>query len=83
MSESCEYCGVSGVRRAGKEDGLDKDVFVCDRCWKLLKDPKTALPLLRGHLAMQLKGSVSPAKLDWMMNKYMGIVADWKAKVKN
>lgn len=77
---NCEYCDTPGVARAGKKDGLDREVYVCDGCWKLLKDPKTALPLLRGHLTMQLKGKMVPDRLDKILNSYMGMISDWKPR---
>ena len=79
----CEYCDTDGVLRAGPADGLEKQVYVCESCWKLLKDPKTALPLLRGHITMQLRGTVSSPNLDQWINDYMAIIANWKLKTKN
>jgi len=77
---NCEYCNAPGELRAGKKEGLGEDVYVCDGCWKLLKNPTTALPLLRGHLTMKLKGKMIPATLDRMMNKYMEMIAGWKIR---
>lgn len=80
MSKECMYCLAEGRVRATKEDGVDSDVHVCESCWLLLKNPKTALPLIRGHLAMSLKGSVPQATLDRMINAYMGKIAAWKPR---
>jgi hypothetical protein len=76
---TCEYCNAAGKVRAGKQDGLEKDVYVCDSCWELLKNPTTALPLMRSHLSMNLKGKIQSGKLDRMINKYMSLISDWKA----
>lgn len=80
MSESCEYCGAPGVLRVEKQEGLDEDVYVCDDCWRLLKDPKTALPLMRGHLTMKLKGKMPPSALSRTVNKYMDLISAWKLR---
>jgi hypothetical protein len=77
---TCEYCNSVGKIRVGKQDGLEKDIYVCDNCWDLLKNPATALPLLRSHLSMNLKGKVQPMKLDRMINKYMEMISGWKAR---
>ena len=76
----CEYCNTPGVLRIGKKDGAESDVYVCDSCWKLLKNPKTALPLIRGHLTMKLKGRISPEQLNRMLNHYMGMISAWKPR---
>jgi len=76
----CEYCNAPGEMRAGIKDGLEKDVHVCDDCWRLLKNPVTALPLIRGHLTMKLKGQMVPANLNRMINQYMEKISGWKPR---
>lgn len=73
----CEYCDMAGEFRAGEKDGLNKDVHVCKRCWELLKNPQTALPLIRSHLTMKLKGRMPPSELDRTMNVYMEKISKW------
>lgn len=77
---NCEYCNGPGELRAGKSDGLDREVYVCDSCWDLLKDPKTALPLLRGHITMHLKGKMPSDLLAKRVNKYMEMISAWKIR---
>jgi hypothetical protein len=80
MTGSCEFCFKPGVKRAGSEDGLEKDVFVCDGCWKLLKNPITALPLIRGNVTLSLRGKMSSKKLQEMVNHYMEDLSKWQPK---
>lgn len=72
---TCEYCDQPGIPRTPESGTL-----VCDGCWKLLKDPKTALPFLRGHLSMKLKGTIPQKNLDDILNKYMGIISEWEPR---
>ncbi len=76
----CLYCGAPGTLRAGKQDGAQGDVHVCDGCWKLLKNPKTALPLIRGHLMLTLRGKVPPTQLEQDLNRYMEMISAWKPR---
>ena len=76
----CEYCGGSGVLRVSKDALVSSDIFVCDDCWKLLHDPKTALPLIRGHLVINLRGIMPKERLDETLNKYMEMLSKWKPK---
>ncbi len=76
----CEFCMMEGIVRATAGDGLASDAHVCDKCWKLLQDPVTALPLLRGHLTLQLRGTMSPDKLEKALNAYMEMISKWKPR---
>ena len=53
--KDCEYCDLPGTKRAGKEDGLDGDAFVCDSCWSMLRNPTLGLQLIRGHLTLKMR----------------------------
>jgi len=79
MNNECEYCNKPGELRVSKgEGGIDRDVYVCNSCWKLLKDPRTALPLLRGHLTLSQRGIANPEQNEKSLNKFMGIISTWK-----
>lgn len=54
----CNYCSGRGARRGGAEDGLAEPLYVCDRCFALLKNPATALALIRGDASLELRGVV-------------------------
>ena len=51
---SCATCHEPGgtLRVSEEESPATGDIYVCDGCWSLLRDPKTALPLIRGHLTL-------------------------------
>lgn len=77
----CEYCGHAGTLRVSTDDpGVSENIYVCDKCWILLKDPTTALPLIRSYLTVSLRGSMPPEKLTEMINKYMKIISTWKPR---
>ncbi len=73
----CEYCDLRGPRRSGVEDGLKEDLHVCEYCWKLLQSPSTALPLLRGHLALEMRGIVRPQRASALTESFIRGVAAW------
>lgn len=75
---SCHYCSKEGLRRAGEEDGLSEDMFVCPGCWKLLSSPVTALPLIRGDLTLRSR-SGSPA-VGTGIEPFMEMIAGWKPR---
>lgn len=77
---SCEFCGRPGAKLAGVEDGLESDFFACTGCRKLLSKPVTALPLIRGHLTLELRGKMSKKRLDNMMQVGMEILSKMKKK---
>lgn len=76
----CEYCTGKGFKRLGIEDGLKEDVYVCDQCWKLLKNPLTALPLLRGHLNIILRSKTNPEKVKQFTEAFVRGIAGWKLR---
>lgn len=77
----CEYCGRPGELKVAKgEGGIDKDVFVCNGCWRLLKDPRTALPLLRGHLTLNQRNAADPKQSAALLNKFMEVISTWKPR---
>lgn len=69
----CMYCGKPGTRRIEEADSS-----VCGKCWKLLQNPATALPLIRGHLTLTLRGTVPEDKLKLHIDKFMEQLATWK-----
>ncbi len=77
MSGACAFCTRSGEVRAG-EGGAPEDVRVCGGCWKLLQDPATALPLLRGDLSVSLRGRVPEAVLKRSIDRFMETVSKFK-----
>ncbi len=79
----CEYCGQPGARRSGIEDGLKEDLYACGQCWKLLQSPATAVPLLRGHLSLEMRGVVKPKKAGEMVDSFIHNVAGWAPRPKS
>jgi hypothetical protein len=79
----CEYCGRPGPRRAGAEDGLKDDLHVCSQCWKLLQSPATAVPLLRGHLSLEMRGVVKPKAAGSMVSSFIERVREWRPRPKS
>ena len=75
--KGCEYCGRPGRKRIGPEDGAPEDVHACDHCWKLLQDPVTAVPLLRGHLSLEMRGEPDAAKV---VGAFIDEVAGWRPR---
>jgi len=76
----CEYCSKPGIRWAGPEDGLEKEMFICRGCLKILRNPQTALPFLRGHLSMELRGQIPEQKLSQMINQFMQAISKFHPK---
>lgn len=78
---NCEYCDKIGELRINSgEQGINRDIYICDLCWRLLKNPRTALPLLRGHLTLSQRGIANPTYNEKIINKFMSMVADWKPR---
>lgn len=71
---SCMYCSQEGTQRVP----TDPQSVVCEKCWKLLQNPATALPLIRGHVTMSLRGKVHPDRLEEMVQAFMGHISTWK-----
>ena len=81
MSATCIFCFKPGKPRVGAEgQDFDEDVAVCDYCWKLLKDPKTALPLIRGHLSLTERGKKPAGQLEDQIDQFMGKISNWKPR---
>lgn len=79
MSEGrCHYCEKTGPRRAGQEDGLSEDMFVCAGCWRLLQKPETALPLIRGDVTLRVRSG--PPGLASRIEPFMEMLAGWKPR---
>lgn len=69
---NCEYCSRPAQPRPELETG------VCNSCWQLLQNPATALPLIRGHLTVTLKGTVPDDVLKKRIDAFMQMIAGWK-----
>ncbi len=78
---NCLFCYKPGAPRVeeGEVEGTGS-LSVCDFCWKLLKDPKTALPLIRGHLSLTERGKIPADQLKDQINQFMGKISDWKPR---
>jgi hypothetical protein len=76
--DNCVYCNTPGKVRVIKTSGVGSDIYACDGCWELLKDPKTALPLIRGHLTITLRDTVPKSTLDRVLNVFMEKISAWK-----
>jgi hypothetical protein len=76
---SCIFCYGEGTPRV-KTDAGGEELSVCDYCWKLLQDPKTALPLIRGHLSLTMRGRIPADQLKFQIDKFMERIAGWKPK---
>ena len=57
---------------------IDENINICNNCWKLLQNPITALPLIRGDLSISLRGKMKDEDLQIAINKYMDILKDFK-----
>jgi len=76
LSGKCSYCNKLGQKRIDDSESS----CICDGCWKILKNPITALPFLRGHLTLELRGTMPERQLQDRINKFMEIVSKWKKK---
>jgi len=75
----CRFCSRPGPLRAEPgRDPVEENVFVCAGCWDLLKNPATALQLIRGDLSITLRGTVPEAQLERSLNDFMGRLAGLK-----
>ena len=83
-TDSCEFCyGKGSPLRVPAGEGVEANIYVCNKCWKLLQNPMTALPLLRGNINLALRGVIPEVKLKTMTNNFMEKIASWRAKEKN
>lgn len=76
----CYYCAKPGKVRIEAKDNDGKELRVCDVHWKLLSNPKTAIPLMQGTLASQLRGSVPESVLNRQMKQFLEIVKKIRPK---
>lgn len=52
----CTYCKTDGLLRVSQgEMGNPKDLYVCDGHWKILQNPQTAIPFIRGYFASEMR----------------------------
>lgn len=79
MSGPCHYCTKPGDRVGGQEDGLNEDLFVCRLCWKLLQNPATALPLIRGDLNLSLRSSPEKGLVS-RIDRFVEELSTWKRR---
>ena len=81
LNGPCEYCFRESPRRVkAGEDGSDRDMFVCPMHWKLLQDPRTAVPLIRGTLASRLRGKAPASYLTRLIDSYVSKLKKLKPK---
>lgn len=76
----CEFCNQPGKLRTSMEEGPQIEAYTCNDCWELLKNPMTALPLIRGNLVANLRGQMPPSQLDATVNKFMDMISKWKLR---
>ncbi len=74
----CEYCGKNAP-----EFMKELEVFLCGACKKLLANPATALPLIRGHLTLKLRGTIREETLKKWIDDYMNLLSSLKKKTRN
>ena len=79
MTGKCQYCNKTGPIRVNKDESfLKEDLFVCDMHWSILKDPKMAVPFLRGALASELRGTAFEHVLTKQTNAFVDMIKSWK-----
>lgn len=72
----CEYCSRDGNLISDKHQQID--VYVCHSCMNLLKNPRTALPLIRGHLSIEGRSHGPEHKKQ--LEKFMEMISKWGSK---
>lgn len=65
-----------------KAEGATDDAYVCDQCWELLKNPVTAVPLLRGHVSIHLRETMAPDKVKALTEDFVRRIAKWRPRPK-
>jgi hypothetical protein len=73
----CHYCSGEGPKRVGIEDGIEEDLYACEQCWELLKNPATALQLIRGDLSIELRGTMGESTAKNVIDRFMGTISEW------
>jgi hypothetical protein len=81
MTGPCLFCDKpSPLRVKANTVENNRDLHVCDMHWKILQNPHTALPFLRGVSMMQLQRD--EIKYDGTVKKlvegYFDSIAKWK-----
>lgn len=80
MSKECYYCKKPGEVRVKAEDNEGEELRVCSVHWKLLKNPKTAIPLIQGSLTAKLRGVMPEPFLNARMKIFLEILKKLRPK---
>lgn len=75
----CEYCMVKSPPFMGPPE-IEVQTYLCSSCLKLLRNPATALPLIRGNLTMKMNGKIPEDRLKRMLNSYMSKISEFKPR---
>lgn len=75
---TCNFCQLPTQRQVGT---TEIPVYLCEKCESLLKNPESAMRLLRGHLSMKLRGTATEEQLEQLIEK--GIEALQQFGIKN
>ena len=78
----CNFCNRAGPIRVSvdEEESINEDIYVCNQCWKLLQNPATALPLIRGDLSISLRGKMPKAYLQKSIDAFIEKISEMKPK---
>lgn len=79
MSEKkpCNFCSRPGILRQKKSEELEQDLYVCNGCQSLLKNPVTGIPFLRSYLESELR-SIEPKTRKKMISNFIKEISKWK-----
>ena len=80
MNGPCHFCRQTNSPPRVGEGEPHPELHVCKGCWSLLKNPSTALPLLRGHLTLELRGKLGAHELKEMLESWMKVVSSWRPR---
>lgn len=82
---NCYYCDKEGELKVRKGDnGAPQDIHCCTMHWKILNDPKTAIPFLRGVFAVQIRTSSSDLDADRKAaDDLINAMSKWKKRTTN
>ena len=75
----CEYCSTRKAPLFIGPPETDQEIYVCQSCIKLLKNPITALPLIRGNLTMKLRGTIPEEVLNRMLQSFMEKISKFES----